>query len=170
MIIPHDEAEKAIALEFQSAYEAVYPFQDGHTYWRRRNDMFWEYQEAIRYWEFASNGHNGYVSFMDHENFERRPPEAFYNITERMKGMWLFHNFPVEDFHKRARDIIIERHDWRLDVTDYGVLIYISYNEDKVRKTLEGLPLSVLHAFYAPLIDDNFYDWLPKVFDYTKKL
>jgi hypothetical protein len=79
---------------------------------------------------------------------------------ENKKIYWLFYGVPFENFVNQLRALIIERNDISLSEQDYILLVYVSLQSDKVRKSLERLPLNMLYDIFSPIADANQKKWI----------
>jgi hypothetical protein len=77
-------------------------------------------------------------------------------------GIWLFYGFsyPVEGFFEKLAYCIITNYNEDFTYSDYASLLYASLQEDEVKSTLEGLPLSMLNDMFKPVIQQNIDAWL----------
>jgi hypothetical protein len=158
--------------DFRIAYEAAYPPGPGITYSRRYGQLEGYYEWVIKVWEHVKdNKAFRFNKLIRNEHFDQkytRYPGAMYNVIQSYKGMWLFYNYPIENFHKYAQDVIIKQNDTNLDITDYGVLIYRDCLSDEARAPLEKLYLPMLHDILDPIAEQKLRDWLPSPVFLTK--
>jgi hypothetical protein len=81
------------------------------------------------------------------------PAEFFADLSD---NVWLFYNFPVENFEEKLAHFIIMLSDENEDevdgdylyLEDYVLLFYASLQEGDLKATLEVMPLTMLHDMY----------------------
>jgi hypothetical protein len=96
--------------------------------------------------------------YLDYFRYER-----FFNET---KLLWLFEKDAlkkVSEDKDKLMFILIKHCSPDLGLKDYILLLYISLQNNKMRKSLDGIPLSMLHEMYEPVADAKIKAWCKKV-------
>jgi hypothetical protein len=145
---------------FLDSYESMYPntltnvfsiFPDGEMEVTNGELLYHKLSNIIAWREYVKKDFEHYLN----ENF------AFYDDDDESelyhyRILWLFYNFPFEDFNTRLQTLILTKNDIDLTEADYALLLYISYQEDKL---FENIPLPMLHDIFGPLADKNLKEW-----------
>jgi hypothetical protein len=89
--------------------------------------------------------------------------ERYCNET---KLLWLFSKNHLKKLDKYKDELmltLIEHCSPDLKLNDYILLFYISLESTKMRKSLTGIPLSMLHEIYDPVADSRIEAWRNKM-------
>jgi hypothetical protein len=96
----------------------------------------------------------GYQQFLEYRH--RFDVDAQNDMLDKNKGVWLFYDFPVEKFSKKAQLTVLHHNDFLCNVSDYAILIYASCLEDE---TFKNIPLSILREIFEPLAEQKLTEW-----------
>jgi hypothetical protein len=150
-----------LSSEFAKAYVLVNPGAPNNSYLVKVRKLEAIHEDLVSFWYHMQND---YASFVRSSPFNNYSPTMLSTILNDFKGLWLFKGFPVEDFEESAQALLIKLDTLELDISDYAILLYISYQEDSVRSSLENLPISSLRDIFEPMADEKFNSWLPQPF------
>jgi hypothetical protein len=81
-------------------------------------------------------------------------------LIRTKSSVWLFYGFPIENIYDDFTTVFVKADNAKLTISDYAVLLYISYQDKETQKALEGFSLPLLHEMFNPLVDQNIDAWL----------
>jgi hypothetical protein len=91
-------------------------------------------------------------------------------LTDK-KMFWLFCNtgsetpFPaLDDFTEIVTQLVLEKNNEFISLEEYAMLIYISYQDEEMKKALKTLPLPMLRDTLLPIAENNKRKWSNQVF------
>jgi hypothetical protein len=95
-----------------------------------------------------------------------RVRESDTSIFSENKAVWLFFRDIPKDFVERSQKLIIGINDETLDIGDYALLLYVSYQDEDIKEVLNALPLPMLYEVYESVIDSTITKWEQEVASY----
>jgi hypothetical protein len=149
--------------KFAKAYEKAHPKEEADaSYDSRLNALsFANTKFNIRHWYIDTKCDFFKYNSVDDDFIKRCKVDE--NLLIEDKGMWLFWLAGYENIVERFESLLIEINDPKLKMSDYAVLLYVSYQEESIRKTFEGLPLKMLYEIYEPIMEANIASWFEYV-------
>jgi hypothetical protein len=85
------------------------------------------------------------------------------------KGIWILWENDIknvgkyEDINERIIDILTSKNDESINLHDYILYLYISYQNTEMQNTLNALPVTALRDILNPIIDNNITTWEKKM-------
>jgi hypothetical protein len=150
---------------FMVAYNAVHkPTESGGDLFSIDERLAFAFNQLVNFWNYVDKKNSG--AFMATYGYWKSLGLA--TILERHKSVWLFVNVATEDFEERAQNLIIELDNKELTISDYAVLLYLSYQDEETRKTFEDIPLAMLHDMLDPLADQKISEWFGAPYPMTE--
>jgi hypothetical protein len=117
------------------------------------NPLIYYYYDVLGNWDSMNEGYT--------TNFQRFGSFTVEDYIESAcSEIWLFYNFPVDDFIKKLAAYLIKSSFTNLSTHDYVILFYISLQEPEFKESLEGVPLPLLHDIFNPIIKNNINIWI----------
>jgi hypothetical protein len=146
---------------FMVAYQAAYGYDlENEDLSNVDNRLPYVFTQLIQFWNYIDK-RNSYALMAD---FGRWNSLGLASILKRHKSVWLFVGLDSKDFEERAQNLIIKLNNKELTVSDYAVLLYLSYQDAETRKSFEGIPLSVLHEIFDPLANEKVSEWFDETY------
>jgi hypothetical protein len=118
----------------------------------RDSPQAYQFYSFLSWRDVMNQGYNSF--FKQYRNVT--PADLSSDAT---KAVWLFHEYPVENFITKLATFIIKNYDKSLFVSDYPFLFYISLQDVEFQKTLKGLPLPLIREALNPVVEENFSSW-----------
>jgi hypothetical protein len=155
--------DKRVDTDFTEDYRKAYPFTEYTEKALYRVNHFKHKETYFLIRRFYTDITGDFLKYnkLDEEFVERTKQDE--QILVEDKGIWLFWRENYDDLRIRLRELIITLNDSKLTVSDYSLLLYLSYQKEDIRKTFEGLPLEMLHGIFEPVMDANIASWFEYV-------
>jgi hypothetical protein len=153
-------------LDFTVTYNERINFTaSGHEYSSKDKLVLFGILKTIKKWWKCANNDNYFFNTSsqidDYSDMDKWPKIAFDESVKHNKLFWIFQGVNLENYVERIKFFIIDKHDMSMNAIDYVIPLYIMIQEDlDTRKTLENLPVSMLHDILVPIAESNFKSWV----------
>jgi hypothetical protein len=145
-------------VDFDQAYSSFYFGDAGNEFSKSEMVAFSKmYASVTVYWSVMNYGY-------------RKTKSQYPSLVEGLKmfdistmdemEMWLLYGFSTDGFYERLISIMVENRDTSLVVSDYALLLYISYQEPEVAEDLKKIPFYLLHDMFDSVAEANVRLWL----------
>jgi hypothetical protein len=143
-----ENGTKAMQLDtyhFVNEYVKAYP-DESYDFSSRNASLLYKFFQRIESeYNVIVNGYGNYI------------PDAW---LDRIKTSWLLYSMtPFKTFAEQLMHSMIKNYDSSFTQRDYVILFYISLQDKDVQDATRGLPMSILHGIFTPVMDENLGNW-----------